>query len=99
MSAQTDAEVRELEHAGWKVDVFTDTHTLVRVEAPRGHGGRLIVEHDLDSCELALRAALAAAWVLVGNPWGGDKSPPTDGVSPSKSRGTNPGYPGHGGPA
>lgn len=89
----TESEARmvaELRLAGWEFTFVASSVLANHAE----HGGVVVRNRDEGR---RLAALLEAVYALVGNPWGGDSPQPAP-SSVKRSRGTNPGFPGHGKP-
>lgn len=84
-------QVAELRHAGWE---FTFVASSVLANHPE-HGGVVVRSRDEGRRLVAL---LEGVYALVGNPWGGSTPQPAAAAGAVRTRGTNPGFPGHGKP-
>lgn len=84
-------QVAELRHAGWEF-VFVASSVLANHAE---HGGVVVRSRDEGRRLVAL---LEGVYALVGNPWGGATPDPVPRRDVVRTRGTNPGFPGHGKP-
>lgn len=84
-------QVAELRLAGWEF-IFVASSVIANHAE---HGGVVVRNRDEGRRLVAL---LEAVYALVGNPWGGGTPQPGPPRESTRTRGTNPGSPGHGKP-